>query len=86
MKRRTLIRGVASSGLLALGVAGAAGEAADAPDGGPTHVKFRRDDGSYEITPIEEYLAEPNNVLPTLCCDCICCSNCPCDCGTCYGC
>lgn len=86
MKRRTLIRGVASSSLLAFGAAGAAGEAVDASDFDETHMKIRQDDGSYEVMPMEEYLEGPYDVRPELCCSCVCCSNCPCDCSRCYGC
>lgn len=86
MKRRTLIRGAASTSLLALGVAGAAGENADAPDGGPTHMKIRQDDGSYEVFPIDGGIGS-QYVKPDPCdCDCYCCSSCGCACATCYLC
>lgn len=86
MKRRTLIRGVASSSLLALGVSGAAGQATDGPAGGPTHLKIRQDDGSYDVVPIDGGVGA-EYVKPGPCdCDCYCCSNCDCLCAPCYLC
>lgn len=86
MKRRNLIRGVATSSLLTLGAAGAAGQVADSPDGGPTHLKIRQDDGTYDVVPIDGGVG-PNYPLPEPCdCDCFCCSDCDCVCAPCYVC
>lgn len=86
MKRRQLIRGVASTSLLAFGSASAAGQVADSAESGATHVAVRQSDGSHEVHPAGRLLGGPEDIKCQDECDVICCSECHCDCCGCFVC
>lgn len=85
MKRRDLVRGVASTGLIAIGASAASGASTDPRSGGGTHLSIRQEDGSRRIVRKADLDAEPDCTICDFAeycfqcdpdCDC-------CDCQTC---